>query len=29
MYIDSDSRAKLKKDLLDFVSSAVPRSDVP
>ena len=29
MYIDSDSRAKLKKDLVEFVSSAVPKSDVP
>ena len=29
MYIDSDSRAKLKKDISDFMMGAIPRADIP
>jgi carboxypeptidase C (cathepsin A) len=29
MYIDNDSSAKLKKDIVDFIAGAMPRTDVP
>jgi carboxypeptidase C (cathepsin A) len=29
MYIDNDSSAKLKKDIVDFMNSAMPKTDTP
>jgi carboxypeptidase C (cathepsin A) len=29
MYIDSDSSAKLKKDIVDFMTAAMPKADTP
>jgi carboxypeptidase C (cathepsin A) len=29
MYIDNDSSAKLKKDIVDFMAAAMPRTDTP
>jgi hypothetical protein len=29
MYIDSDSKAKLKHDVAEYMTGALPRSDTP
>jgi hypothetical protein len=29
MYIDSDERVKLKKDIANFIAASIPKSDTP